>query len=114
MRLSGSCEYGAPGRALRIESFLLGRQQLDRDMNEVIVQKSDYQAGSAGHGGMGSIARKPIAKNCVFSIVWTAANDITRVEIPHHQRNSPPGKPFFDLVAQKQTDIAQPDVAGSV
>src|SRR5215471_11797981 len=111
MRLSGSCEHGAPDRAPWIESFLLGRKQFDRDMNEAIVQEPDYQPGFAGHGGMGSISRKAIAKDGIFGIAWATANDITRVKIAHHEGNSPRLEPFFDLIAQKQTDVAQPDVS---
>src|SRR5215468_2435992 len=111
MGLSRSCEHGAPDRALRIESFLLAREQFDRDMNEAIVQKPNYKAGFAGHGGMGSIPRKPITKNRVFCIAWATANDIARVKIAHNERNSPRAKPFSDLIGQKQPDVTQLEVS---
>ncbi len=79
-------------------------------MNEAVVQEPYYQAGFAGHGGMGSIPRELIAKNRVFGIIWATPNEITRVKIAHNERNFPRAKPFFDLIGQKQTDITQPDV----
>jgi hypothetical protein len=83
MRLSGSREHGAPGWAVRIDPLLPGREQLDRDVNELIVQITDHRGGLAGHPGMGSMPRERIAKDGVFSIVRATPDDVARVKVAH-------------------------------
>src|SRR5215472_13703082 len=63
---------------------------------------------------MCGMPREPIAKDSVFGIIRAATDDVARVEVAHHNRNFTRIKPLFDLLAQKETDIAQPDVSGSV
>src|SRR5215510_4388937 len=114
MRLSRSCEHGAPSDAVRIESLLLGCQEFDRDMNETVVQEPDHQAGLPGHGGMGCMPRELIAKNRVFSIVRTASNDVARVKVAHHEGNLPRPKPLVDPPLQELPDVTQLDVSRRV
>ena len=83
-------------------------------MNEAVMQESDYQASLPGHAGMGSMPRELIAKNRVYSIVWTAPDDVTRVKVAHHEGNVSRLKPLFDLLVQEHPDVAQPDVSRRV
>src|SRR5262249_13868826 len=114
MRLSRGREHGMPDGAFRIETFLLGCQEFDRDMNEAVVQEPDHQAGLPGHGGMGSMPRELIAKNRVFGIVRTAPNDVARVKVAHDEGNVPRLKPLFDLLVQESPDVTQLDVSRRV
>src|SRR5215472_10580566 len=111
MRLSGSGEHSAPDRAVRIEPLLLSGKQFDRDVNEEIVQITDHHAGFACHSGVGSMPRECIAKDSVFGIVRAATYDVARVKIAHNKENISRLKPLFDLLAQKQTNVPQPDVS---
>src|SRR5215831_5772841 len=63
---------------------------------------------------MGGIAREQIAKYRVFGIGRAASYDVARVEVTHHDRNVSRFKPLFNLLVQKETDVLQLDVSGSV
>src|SRR5262245_55530395 len=114
MRLSRGGEHGTPGGAVRVETFLLGCQEFDRDMNEAVVQEPDHQAGLAGHGSMDSMPCERIAEDSVFGIVRAAADDIARIKVAHDEGNLPRVEPLFDLLAQEHTDVVEPDISRSV
>src|SRR5215467_9519832 len=94
-----------------IESLLLSCQQFDRDVNEEIVQITDHHARFACYSGMGRVPRECIAKDSVFGIGRAATYGVARVKIAHNKGNIPGLKPLFDLLAQEQTDVTQPDVS---
>src|SRR5215471_10833681 len=114
MGLSSSREHRAPGLAVQIESLLPARKEFDGDMNEAIVQVPDYQAGFAGQGSMGCVTCETIANNRVFRIVRAAPEKVARVEVAHNEGNFPRFKPLSNPLLQKQSDVAQFDVSGSV
>src|SRR5262252_10215924 len=55
--------------------------------------------------------RECIAKDSVFGIGRAATYDVARVKIAHNKGSIPGLKPLFDLLAQEQTDVTQPDVS---
>src|SRR6516162_1791920 len=81
------------------------------DVNEAIVQMTDHHAGFASHSGVGSMPREVVAKDSVFGVVRAATDDVARVKVAHNKGNVPRVKPLLDLLAQKQTDVTQPDVS---
>src|SRR5215469_14125713 len=52
-----------------------------------------------------------VAKDSVFGVVRAAADDVARVKIAHNKGDFSRIKPLFDLLAQKQTDVTQPDIS---
>ena len=56
-RLPGYGQNGLPPEAIRVDLLFLKHQDLDRDMDKCVMQKSDNQAGFASHRGVHGIAR---------------------------------------------------------
>ena len=89
-------------------------EQFDRDVNEALVQKTDHDAGLAGHRGVDGVAREEIAEQRVLAVRRAAAHLIARVEVAHHDRDAFRFEERFDLLAQERTDVLQLHVAGGI
>src|SRR4029453_18794025 len=96
--LSGSSEHGAPPAAGRVEAFGVSGEQLDRHMNEVLVQETDDDASLAGHRGMHGVSREKVAEQCIFAVRRTTANLVAWIEITNHNGDSFELEKGFDLV----------------
>ena len=55
--LAGRREDGVPPAACWIEPFCARGEQLDRHMNETLVQKTDHDAGLSGHRSVDRMPR---------------------------------------------------------
>ena len=71
-----------------VESLRVRGEQLDRDVDETLVQKADDHAGLAGHRGVDGVAREEIAEQRVLAVRGAAADLIAGVEVTHHDRDA--------------------------
>ena len=82
--LTGRGQHGAPPAAFRIELLSAAAQQLDGNVDEPLVQKSDYQPGLARHGGVHRVAREEIAEQRILAVGGAAAHLVARIKIAQH------------------------------
>src|SRR5216110_2215176 len=81
-------ENRAPPAAGRVEAFPVRSEQLDRNMNETLVQKTNNNASLACHRRVNRVTREQIAEQCILAVGWPASNLIARIEITNHDRDS--------------------------
>lgn len=80
-------KHRTPPGTVQVEALRLADQQLDRHVDEDIVQEADDQTGLAGHGGVHGVAGEEIAENGVLGVGRDASNQVARVEIAQRDRD---------------------------
>ena len=86
-------------------------QQFDRNMDKLLVQKTDDQSGFAGHCRMSRVAGKEVAQNRVLGIGGAAADEVARIEVPHHNGDLFRLEVGLDSFSQKKPDVLEFDIA---
>ena len=86
-------------------------QQLDRNVDELFVHEADDESGLAGHRRMNRMTRKEVAQNRVLRIGRAAADEIARIELPHHNGDLFRLEVGFDPFSQKEPDVLEFDIA---
>src|SRR4029453_11495783 len=114
LRLPCGGQDGAPPRAGRIEALGVSSKQLDRNMDEPIVEEADDEAGLAGHRSVDGVAREEVAEDVVLTVCGPAADLVARIKIAHDNGNTLGFEVRLDSLAQKRADILQLNVARGV
>ena len=89
-------------------------EEFDRDVDELLVVESNDDASLARHRSVDGVPREEVAKNRVLAIRCTATDFITRMEITQRDRNAFGFEIRLNFFAQKEANVFEFDVAGSV
>ena len=79
-------------------------------MDEAIVEKSDDEAGLAGHGGVDCVACETVAEDGVLGIGHLATDDVAGVDVAHVDWRLARGEMLAKAVAKEDTDVGVEDV----
>src|SRR5690349_14392937 len=80
-RLSGRGQDCMPPAAVGIEALALAAEQVDRHVNEFLVQKPDDQPGLTRHCRVHGMSREKVAHDRVGAVCGPAADQVTRIEV---------------------------------